>query len=65
VPHQVRGLVEYTNLPRTIGTIVSSRLATLHELQTVYGLVDLWDMLEINAVDTHNQNRMSEYANSH
>jgi hypothetical protein len=29
-------------------------LATLHELQTVYGTKDLYDLLEIAAVDAHN-----------
>jgi 4-diphosphocytidyl-2C-methyl-D-erythritol kinase len=31
-------------------------MATLHELQTVYGAQDLYDMLEINAVDNYNRN---------
>jgi len=30
-------------------------MATLHELQTVYSLGDLYDMLEVIAVDNHNQ----------
>jgi hypothetical protein len=30
-------------------------LATLHELDTVYGLEDLYDMLEIMAVEAVNQ----------
>jgi len=29
-------------------------MATLHELDTVYDTEDLWDMLEILAVDDHN-----------
>jgi hypothetical protein len=29
-------------------------MATLHELDTVYDSEDLWDMLEILAVDDHN-----------
>jgi len=41
-------------VPRTIATVVSSRHATLHELDTVYGLEDLWLMLEIITVDSHN-----------
>jgi hypothetical protein len=44
----------------TIATAVSSRLATLHELSTVYGLEDLWDLLEINAVDRHNEAIMTQ-----
>lgn len=30
-------------------------MATLHELATVYGLRDCYDMLEIAAVDAHNR----------
>ncbi|MES2348872.1 MAG: transcription elongation factor GreA [Pseudomonadota bacterium] len=41
-------------MPAAIGTIVSKRLATLHELDTVYGTQDVYDMLEIIAVDNHN-----------
>jgi len=35
--------------------VLTARLATLHELDTVYGSRDLWDLLEINAVSNHNQ----------
>lgn len=49
-------MVEYLNMPRTVATCVSSRLATLHELDTVYGLEDMWGLLEVNTVDTHNAN---------
>jgi hypothetical protein len=34
---------------------VSSRLATLTELQTVYGVQDAYDLLEILSVDAHNE----------
>ena len=40
--------------------VVTARLATLHELQTVYGLQDLWDLLEIQSVDTYNQNLIKQ-----
>lgn len=43
-------------MPRTIATVVSSRHATLHELDTVYGMEDLWGLLEIITVDVHNAN---------
>lgn len=39
-----------------IGVIVSKGLATLNELQTVYGAEDLYNLIEIVAVDNHNQN---------
>jgi hypothetical protein len=35
--------------------VISSRLATLHELDTVYGVGDLYMMLEVILVDNHNQ----------
>lgn len=35
--------------------IVSRRLATLRELQTVYSLEDAYTMLEIIQVDNHNE----------
>jgi hypothetical protein len=47
-------------LPRSIGAIVSRRLATLHELQTVYGAEDLYDLLEVIAVDAHNERVLSK-----
>lgn len=43
------------NLPRTIATVVSNRYASLVELDTVLGLVDLYDLLEIINVDQHNR----------
>jgi hypothetical protein len=35
--------------------VVSSRIATLHELDSVYGSEDLYDLLEILMVDAENQ----------
>lgn len=34
---------------------MSGKLATLHELQTVYGVNDLYDMLEIITIDAVNR----------
>jgi len=34
-------------------------MATLHELDTVYGVEDLWILIEISAVDRHNAFLMS------
>lgn len=39
-----------------IGMIVSAGRATLHELQTVYGVEDCYNLAEIIIVDTHNGN---------
>ncbi|GMG89669.1 hypothetical protein Cmtc_08890 [Cupriavidus sp. TKC] len=42
-------------MPRNIGAVLSSRRATLHELQSVYGQEDLHDLLEIIIVDGYNE----------
>jgi len=43
-------------VPPAIGAVVSSGHASLVELDTVLGLKDLYDLLEIIAVDHHNAN---------
>ncbi|KVN25636.1 transcription elongation factor GreA [Burkholderia pyrrocinia] len=48
-------MIEYPNVPRSIGAVISRRLATPHELQTVYGQDDLHDLLEIIIVDSYNE----------
>jgi hypothetical protein len=53
-------LVDYVALPGAVGRVVSARLATLHELQTIYGLEDLYDLLEIVLVDAHNARVVDE-----
>lgn len=35
---------------------MAARYATFEEVQTIYGVEDLYDMIEILAVDSHNQN---------
>jgi hypothetical protein len=42
------------NLSAVIGTLLSKRMATLHELDTVYGVQDVYDMLEVITVDDYN-----------
>ena len=46
----------YPNLSPIIGAVVSSKLATLHEIQTVYGSEDLLDLYEVVLVRLHNEN---------
>ncbi len=53
-------LIEYVNLPPIIGALVSSRIATLHELQTVYGVEDAYNLLEVVGVDNHNRGRRGD-----
>ncbi len=50
------------NVPRTIASLVSFRYATLTELQTIYGVEDMYDMIEIAAVDSHNRYMASKKA---
>jgi hypothetical protein len=38
-----------------IGTIISSSKATLYELQSIYGVEDAHNLLEIITVDRHNE----------
>lgn len=40
--------------------IVSAKLATLVELQTIYGVEDCYNLAEIVLVDVHNHNVMNE-----
>jgi len=44
-----------------IGPLVSSRLATLAELDTVYGLEDAYDLLEVLTVDAHNSRVINDH----
>lgn len=39
--------------------MISADKATLHELQTVYGVVDLYDMIEVIQIDAHNARVMA------
>lgn len=48
--------MSYPNLSPIIGSIVNSKLATLYELQTVYGSEDLIDLYEVILVKLHNEN---------
>lgn len=52
-----REWVSVANVPASIAAVLASplRLATLHEMQTIYGTEDLHDMLEILMVDVRNK----------
>jgi hypothetical protein len=47
-------------LPRSVGAVISRGKATLLELQTYYGAEDLYNMLEVIAVDAHNERVLSK-----
>ena len=51
-------MAPYSNTPGIIATLVSARLATLHELQTIYGPYDAYRMLEIHQIDQLNMARV-------
>jgi hypothetical protein len=53
---QQAGFAEYLNISAVIGTLLSKRMATLHELDTVYGVRDVYDMLEVITIDDYNRN---------
>lgn len=57
----VPGLIEYRNVPSVIATVISGKLATLAELQTVYGVEDAYDMLELLTVDARNHQIAREH----
>lgn len=44
---EMSGLANYVNVPMNIGLVVSAKMATLHELETVYSMEDVYDMLEM------------------
>ena len=52
----------YVNVPPIIGAVVNSRLATLHELETVYGLEDLCNLYEIIIIKVANEQKAYENA---
>ena len=49
-----RRVAHYQNVPRALAQVISSRLATMTELDSVLGAQDLYDLLEIAAVDAFN-----------
>lgn len=50
-------------MPRAVGTVISGNRATLIELQTVYGVRDLYNLLEIVMVDFYNKHALNKHAN--
>ena len=45
-----------------IGMVVSKRLATLHELRTIYGTQDLEGFVDVVLTDSHNAAAMARWA---
>lgn len=45
-----------------VGAVISHRLATLHELETIYSYEDMLDMYEILHINNLNEQRLAEDA---
>lgn len=45
-----------------VATVISAGMATLRELDEYYGTQDMYDLLEIIAVDAHNRRVFQERA---
>ena len=45
-----------------IAAVISGKVATLHECETIYSVEDIYLMLEIMAVDAHNRRAAVEDA---
>lgn len=52
-------------MPRSIGAVLSARMATLTELSTTLGVEDVYDLLEVIAIDAHNQREANEANKEH
>ena len=55
------GLTETVNIAPKIASALRTKLTTLHELQTVYSLKDMYDLLEIAAVEAYNRRVWEKY----
>lgn len=44
--------------------MIGARFATLHELQTIYGLEDMYDLIEVLVVDRHNEHVVAKRGTS-
>jgi hypothetical protein len=49
-------------VPKSVGTVISANRASLIELQTVYGVRDLYNLLEIVMVDFYNKHQLEKHA---
>ena len=54
-------LAEYPNVSGLIGTIITHKLATLYELQTIYSYEDALDMYEVICVNNYNERQILKH----
>jgi aromatic ring-opening dioxygenase LigB subunit len=50
-------LLSYENLEPEVALVISAGKATLHELDSVYGLEDLYNLVEVIMVDAYNKRK--------
>lgn len=50
----IGGLIECVNVTPRVSMVIMAGKATLHELQTVYSLRDMHNLIEIIVVERHN-----------
>ena len=55
-------LATYPNFSGLVGAIISHKLATLYELQTIYSYEDALDMYEVVCVNNYNEGQMLKQA---
>lgn len=58
-------MTEYPTVPAIIGVVISEKMATLIELQTVYSYEDMEQMYEVICVNNYNEWLMTEEAKKH
>jgi hypothetical protein len=54
-------MLEYPNMPQSIALVISGGKATLHELDTVYSVEDVYLMIDIIKVDAQNRNTANKF----
>lgn len=54
--------MQCVNVPIPISVLITNKMATYHELDSVYSLEDEWNMLEILQVSRYNENKLMEHS---
>jgi len=52
-------LIETANISKMLASLIGKKLATLHELQTVYSMKDAYNLYEVVTVDSYNAHVLS------
>jgi hypothetical protein len=53
-------MIDPPNVPRNIFTVIQAEKASYAELDSVLGVRDLYDLIEIILISAHNQNAMEK-----